>query len=305
MSRACVPSASTPSGITKRVKIAALALFACSAAGGAACGSGGGSDVLPPITGVIVRAESLTTGRGCGRGAEQVFKYAAVLLGQGAAGTYDRFIAGNVYDCFADGLFVDLPASGGAFDYRVHIYAYNEAAYRAAGGDKTVPPKAQTVTELRTTNPTLTTICSAVQIDLVQTLAVCKPLLLGTSGVDLTPAPPLPSKVDLSTATFPGPDGGVLRCDIDYSVVRSRFSITSASGFRGALSEQIETRCGIIDDKGQAATAVISISPAVAPASYVFEVALLGGPTEVKGLATCRAETSPGLTSSAVCKPTP
>ena len=290
------------------LKIALLQGVVLLAAGaaGAACGSGGGADSLPPITGVVVRAESLTTGRGCGRGAEQVFKYAAVLVGRGDNGLFDRFIAGNVYDCFADGLFVDLPASGGAFEYRVQIFAYNEAAFLPASSE--VAAKAQTVTGLRTTSPTYTTTCNAVQLDLVQTLAVCKPLSLGTGGVDTTPVPTTPAQVDLSTASFPGPDGGVLRCDVDYAVVRSRFSVV-VGGKRSALSEPIETRCGIFDDMGKPAFATISVASATAPAHYDFDVALLGTGGSaggvVRGMTTCSAETSPGLTSSAVCKAVP
>lgn len=285
-----------------------VALLAAGAAGAisAACGSAGASDTLPPITGVIVRAESLTTGRGCGRGPEQVFKYAAVLLGKGTT-SYDQFVAGNVYDCFADGLFVDLPASGGAFDYKLQIYAYNEAAFTSAGG--TVAAKAQTVTELKTTNPTFTTTCNAVQIDLVQTLAVCKPLSLGTAGIDITPVPTAAAQVLLSTGSFAGPDGGVLRCDADYAVVRSRYSVV-IGGKRGALSEPIDTRCGIFDDNGKPAFATITIPSASAPAQYDFDIALItgisgAGTTSVRGETTCTAGTSPGLTSSAVCKPVP
>lgn len=287
-----------------------VALLAAGATGliSAACGSAGASDTLPPITGVIVRAESLTTGRGCGRGPEQVFKYAAVLLGKSSATTFDRFIAGNVYDCFADGLFVDLPASGGSFDYKVQIYAYNEAAFTSAGA-ASLAAKAQTVTDLKTTNPTFTTTCNAVQIDLVQTLAVCKPLSLGTGGIDTTPVPTATAQVVLSTESFAGPDGGVLRCDADYAVVRSRYSVV-IGGKRGALSQPVDTRCGVFDDKGNAGFATITIPSASAPAQYDFDIALVtgvggAGTTSVRGETTCTAGTSPGLTSSAVCKPVP
>jgi len=299
-----VPRAFVPFAL-KIALVQSIALLAAGAAG-AACGSAGGSDTLTPITGVVIRAESLTTGRGCGRGAEQVFKYAAVLLGQTSVDTYDRFIAGNVYDCFADGLFVDVPASGGVFKYKVQIYAYNEAAFGA--GASTIAAKAQTVTELKTTSPTFTTTCDAEQLDLVQTLAVCKPLSLGTAGVNATPVPTAAAQVVLSTASFPGPDGGVLRCDVDYAVVRSRYSVV-IGGKRGALSEPIETRCGIVDNSGPLTYATVTIASASAPAQYDLDVALLGtggaAGGNLRGETTCTAATSPGLTSSAVCKPVP
>ena len=44
------------------------------ASGPIGCGSSGSADTLPPITGIVVRAETLTAGHGCGTSAQQVFK---------------------------------------------------------------------------------------------------------------------------------------------------------------------------------------------------------------------------------------
>ena len=78
-----------------------------------ACGSSATTTVLLPITGITVRAESLTTELGCGPGDSQIFKYAVVVFGRdpNAFNTFDVYIASNVYDCFSDGQFVDLPPS--------------------------------------------------------------------------------------------------------------------------------------------------------------------------------------------------
>src|SRR3954471_2972887 len=53
----------------------------CAVLFGLACSGTTSSDVIPPITGIVVRAETLTTGRGCVRAPGQVFKYAAVAYG--------------------------------------------------------------------------------------------------------------------------------------------------------------------------------------------------------------------------------
>jgi hypothetical protein len=264
-----------------------------------ACGTGSGSDSLPPITGVVVRAESLTTGRGCGRGATQIFKYAAVVSGRGAGGAFDQFVAGNVYDCFTDGLFVDLPITGGGFDFRVQVFAYNEAAYRAAGDQQVRFGASGSPASLLATNPTLTTTCAAQQVELVQSLAFCKPLVVGTAGLD-EPAgaakPAATATVELSFATFAGPEGGTLTCDAQFARVRSRF------GVGGAFGDPSEVRCSNLGPTGLE-PAKLRIDPAAAPASYVIEVALLQADGTVTGQTTCRAETSPGLQSVAVCNP--
>jgi hypothetical protein len=262
-----------------------------------ACSGTGTSDTLSPITGVTIRAESLTVGRGCGRGTTQIFKYAVVLLGRNpsSAGTFDAFVAGNVYDCFSDAQFVSLPPSANSFEYEVQVYAYNEAAYQAAGGDAAVKAAAQNPTALPRTNPTLTTTCTAQQIQDVQSLAVCKPFAAGTGGVG-TPAQP--ATVVLSAGTFPRGDSGTAICNTDYVTVRYR------SGPGDSRGESTETPCSHVT-AGGVEPITIAISPAAAPASYTIEIALLRSDGTVFGQTTCGAETSPGITSSAVCKPIP
>lgn len=257
---------------------------------GLACSGTSASDTIVPITGVTIRAETLTNGRGCGRGATQIFKYAAVVLGKNPTSPeFDVVLAGNVYDCFSDGQFVELPASGGTFDYAIRVFAYNEAAFLAAG-DAQVRTAVGNPTALPATNPTFTTTCSAVQLEFVQSLAVCQQLVVGVSGAGAAPA-----TVVLGATTFPGPEGGVVTCETDFTSVRFR-SVVS-----GITSDITEARCATLTPSFQPYT--ITVSPAAAPASYVIEVALLRGDASVLGQTTCGAETSPGLTSTAVCKP--
>lgn len=266
--------------------LAACALAAASVAP-LSCSSSSGSDSLPPITGITVRAETLIAGRGCGRAPTQIFKYAAVVLGRnpGDPSKFDALVAGNVYDCFADGQFVDLPPSADSYEYDVQVYAYNEAAYRAAG-DAEVHAATRDPSRFPRTNPTLTTTCTALQIANVQTLAVCKPFPAGTGSIAL------------STASFALQEGGTVRCNTDYETVRYRPSSGDSFGAAG------EARCSQAVDGGTEPV-TITIAPVTAPASYLVEVALLRADGTLLGETTCTAETSAGATSAASCKPIP
>lgn len=296
-------------------------LFVGFVAGIIACGSSASSDTLVPITGIVVRAETLTTGRGCGIAPTQVFKYVAVVFGVNPADAnkagvdqrHDEFVAANVYDCFTDGLFVDLPVSGGSTTYEVQVFAYNKAAYDIARGDpargdelKGIATRLQVnrsalvndggpadriaimqdLERLKATNPTYTTKCNALEIQSVQSLAICDPLAVGGEGLGVKAAP---ATITLSAASFTTAKGTVVRCNEDYTTVKYR------SGPSGVFGAATDAPC----------TSAITISPAAAPASWVIEVALIRSDMMVLGQTTCGAETSPGLTSPAVCKPIP
>lgn len=290
------------------------------------CGSSGSTDTLPPITGIVVRAETLTAGHGCGTNASQVFKYLVVVYGANPADTnvptkrYDEFLAASTYDCFADGQFVELPVSGGSAQYKLQVYVYNSAAYAAAGGDSGLKSLTATLEGLRArvpadggaggeadraairaelaklpgTNPTFSTTCDATQLPDVQSLAVCQPLSGGATGVGVVGS--TPATVVLPTASFPSSDGGTVACEDQYTSVRYRII---ASGIAG---EPAESRCNVLASGGLQPF-VITVSPAAAPASYAFELALLRSDGTVFATTTCRADTSPGLTSTAACKP--
>lgn len=275
---------------------AALALLASGASGaaGLGCGSSAATTILVPITGVTVRAESITSGLGCGRGSTQLFKYAVVVFGPNpmALGSFDTPLASNVYDCFSDGLFVNLPATAGNTDYRLSVYAYNAQAYEAATDAKIRAALAgANAATLAATSPTFTTTCSATEVPDVQSLAVCQPLVAGAGGVG---APVMPATVTLSASSFATGDGGTATCDIDYTKVRYR-----AKPSRGDAGAITDVACDQVPSTG------IAISPVVAPATYSIEVALLRADGNAFGQTTCSADTSPGLISSAVCRPLP
>ncbi len=249
------------------------------------CSGTSASDTLTPITGITVRAETLTASRGCGRGPTQVFKYAVAVLGRnpGQLSSFDVKIAGGVYDCFTDAQFVNLPSSGGSFDYSLQVFAYNEAAFTKAGEDK-VKAAAVNPTDLPSTNPTLTTTCTAQEFDQVQSLAACDPLAPGSAGVGITSQP---ASVELPVTSFSTTAGGTVVCGASYTMVRYR---ADANGTPGTTTD---ARCN----------GTITLSPAVAPASYAIAVALLRSDGTVLGQTTCGADTSPGLISTATCQP--
>lgn len=304
--------------------LASLAVLALAAAF-LACSGTGGTAGLPPTTGVVIRAETLTSGRGCGREPTQLFKYAAVVFGltPGAdpqrSESYGVPVAGNLYDCFADGTFIELPETGGSFQYRIEIYAFNQVAFAreaariaAAGTD---------VAALREAAPTWTTQCSALQLEDVESLAVCEPLALGLAGLGgATP----PAAVVLGTGNFPGADGGAFRCvaldagmeaGADAAVDASADAAADAgldAGEGGAPTPAIGFAAVRVDYRAGdrspetaqiACPETFAIRPAEAPSRYTLDVVLLDEADAAVGATRCTAVTSPGVESSASCAP--
>lgn len=284
-----------------RARLLFLAVFPLLAVA-AACSGTGTTDTQSPITGVTVRADSLTVGRGCGRGTTQIFKYAVVVLGLTTPATptapakVDTFIAGGIYDCFSDAQFVSLPPSAQSFQYDVNVYAYNEAAFNDASTTTGISPTAQGWTTLPQTNPTFTTKCLTEQIPGVQSLASCKPVAPGVAGLEMTVAD---ATVELSAASFDRVGGGKATCNVDYTTVAYR-SGTDPNNL-GAITT---APCSRTTDGG-VEPLTIKVSPAVAPAKYTIEVGLVRSDMTALGQTTCGAETKPGQTSAATCAPIP
>ena len=151
-------------------------------------------------------------------------------------------------------------------------------------------------TTLPLTNPTYTTTCSATEYGDVQSLAACKPLALGASAIG---TPPPPATVTLGAGSFPLGDSGVASCDREYATVRYRATPMGGAGTPGPITD---VRCSALTKNGVEAV-TIAISPAVAPSTYRVEVALLRADGKSFGQTICTAETSPSLSSSAVCQP--
>jgi hypothetical protein len=302
-------------------------LSACVAAASiAACSSTGSSAGVPPITGIVVRAETITNARGCGAANNQVFRYAAVVYGYDGQAKNESEVpdhltvprTANVFDCFTDGTFVQLSPVNGRLDFRVDVFVYNEPAYQAQKGtvDRATapepapwdpdagpppPPPALAVKQsLESSLPTWTTTCFATQLQDVTVLAVCDPLAAGQSGIrGRAPADggaPTASVV-LPLGAFPLVDGGALRCDDQFVKVRARARKSSKVG------EPADLRCSKVGPEGTLVPTTFEVNPADAPATYAIDVALFRQDDSLVGQTVCRAVTSPGLTSSAVCDP--
>jgi hypothetical protein len=115
-----------------------LAALALAVAAGAALASSGActsdTTTLPytPITGIIIRAQNLVSGVGCGTGDGQVYRYVATLtyaLSSAQSDACAGYALTNVFDCFADGAFENLPNGCGTATYQIDIYAYTAAGY--------------------------------------------------------------------------------------------------------------------------------------------------------------------------------
>ncbi|MDF2696450.1 MAG: hypothetical protein K0S65_4833 [Labilithrix sp.] len=207
-----------------------LALVTLLVAGALASCSSSSSTGLTPTTGILIRAETLTSGRGCGPDSTQLFKYVAIVFqydGGDASdrGSYTSVHTTNVFDCYTDGAFISLPPSvGGNSSFRLEVFAYNREAYEATRATideardlgRRDPAKLAALstfsTTLReTTTPTWTTECTATQQPDVQALASCDPLSVGLGGL-ISGGGAGPTAITLDTAQFRLANGRLATC---------------------------------------------------------------------------------------------
>lgn len=270
--------------------LAASAALAAAAAA-AACGATATATGVTPITGIVIRSESLVRGFGCGTAPHQVRKYVAAVASDDAKSAY---LYGNVFDCFADGVFstIPLPVSGNP-SFTVLILALNaddyaaqranvDAIVGAPQGDPTNPVPVGRVT------PTWSTTCHATQQANIAVLAVCDPLAspgagAGDAGADADADAAPSTRIQLETASFPRAEGGSFVCGTDYTTVR-------------ALFDQFPMQTGAIT-----CPAPLVIDPAKPNVTYHLDVSLTKGIATV-GLATgCTATTVQGQTTVPTC----
>lgn len=278
---------------------------------------------LPPVTGIIVRADTLIAGKGCGRGPTQVLKYAVLV---NAAPDRSQPVTANLFDCFTDGIFISVP--GGDRVFYLDVFAYNEPAFAAKGAD------IQRLVELDKTSPTWTTTCTATQQQNVQTLANCEPLTPGLGGLTTS------TQIALETARFTLPDGRVALCaDADAGVPDASIDAESQDagdldasaeaavdgGEDATVDAAVDAAEGGAHDAGPPvsfSTGIvrIRIGPQILkqadfrcpnlfvtdvtshePLRYEVDVGLLDPSGQPVGQLTCSATTQPGQTSTAVC----
>ena len=113
-----------------------------------------------------------------------------------------RLVAAQIYDCFADGTFVNLTGTGGdasdALVFTVQIYAWNQQSYTAnyaaiASNVTTVNAAAAAdggyiADPFLATPATWTTSCEATQTTNIEQVAVCQPLVPEATAQPPTPA---------------------------------------------------------------------------------------------------------------------
>ena len=306
-----------------------------------ACSSTDAISVVAPITGVIIRAESLTAGLGCGTSAPQVYKYVALAYGYDGrtdAGDFDgaftQPVAASVFDCFSDGTFVQLPQTNGSFRYRIELYIYVEPAYQRARS-VVDPISVATVTpvfdpalkgRLLATNPTWTTQCTATQQDLVEVLAICDPFTANEAGGA--------SVIQIPTGAFARADGGSIGCgttdggviaptdagdagdasddaagDAEAGVDAGDASVIDAGAPAPTYSKvRVRARIGqevVGSTVDVACPQAFLLSPASALTSYTFDVGLIDDTGKTTGSTTCSGAAEPGSVATATCAPVP
>jgi hypothetical protein len=157
-----------------------------------ACASSAATTAFTPITGVLVRSDSLVTGHGCGTADTQVFKYAIVLttpdhlasakIVSTSASSSDSqtYYPAAIQDCFSDAEFRGLPTT----DYGLIVYAYNARDYAAVASSLPNPPNPQTdyFDTFGKAPHTWSTTCTATQQANIEVLAVCQPLNAGAAA---------------------------------------------------------------------------------------------------------------------------
>jgi hypothetical protein len=287
-------------------------------AGFVACSGSGSTTGIPPITGIVIRAETLTTGRGCGQGPDQLFKYAAIVYGYtegpvDVKGSYRTAVTAGVYDCFADGTFVELPETGGSFTYRLEVFAYSEPAYNAARA--TIEGAGTNGDAYRSANPTWTTVCTATQQANVQALAVCDPLVSGIA----------PATVILRTGAFSrasgvisvcarsiidggldGGDGGDAEADsgdLDAGDAGGDAGTSTGINF---VTVRVTARANgsqVVPDTSVACPDTFVIPNATPGAAYEMDVTLLDGIGASVGTTKCAAQAVAGTETAATCTP--
>ena len=153
--------------------LASSSIFAGSLTG---CTNGDSGLPYTPITGVEIDASQLVAGRGCGTGAGQIYKYAALLTYDDEAGPESFAAYSGVFDCFTNGIFSNLqPDDAGSTSFLLQVYAFNQASYPAALDNLAVAYDAGAVEDL-TASANWTTTCTASQSSGVTVVALCQPL---------------------------------------------------------------------------------------------------------------------------------
>jgi hypothetical protein len=111
-------------------RLLALTLAGSLVAGGVMGVAGCPSTTTPatyvPQTGITISSLDLLGGLQCGMGPDQVYKYTAVVWRAVDAGPTGSPIFSNVWDCFTNGIFQNLPADPrGSTSFYIRVFGYS------------------------------------------------------------------------------------------------------------------------------------------------------------------------------------
>ncbi len=210
-----------------------VALAGITSVVGVACTTDTDAGSITPITGIAIRADSLVAGFGCGTAPGQIYKYAAVVTYAvdagpvcAEAGTADVFT--GLFDCYADGVFPNLPAcSTGSQAFQLDVYAYNQATYAAADTNGQLESEAlnnpAAFAQLVAATATWTTTCEATQQANVEILAVCAPLVqnpnfvppVDDAGTDAASDADVDGGIDAMSDAMSDADDAAIDGDVD------------------------------------------------------------------------------------------
>lgn len=153
------------------------------ALGAAGCNSASNPESYTPITGIEIEPSSLLQGLQCGTGPNDLYQYVAVVWDDVNGGPSAQPLASNVFDCFATGVFENLPTEdGGPKEYFLRIFGYSQASLPAnlmcpgglALGGGVCP--AEDASFAAESKAQWVTTCNATQQPGVPVIAVCQPL---------------------------------------------------------------------------------------------------------------------------------
>jgi hypothetical protein len=169
--------------VTRAMCLASRWAAAIAAACGiVACNSAASPESYTPITGIEIQPSTLLQDIQCGSGPDEVYQYVAVVWDEVDGGPYRQPIASNVFDCFATGIFENLPSSdSGSQEFFLRLFGYSQASLPAnltcpegLGLDGGICP-AQNPSLAEAGNAQWTTTCNATQQQGIPVLAVCQP----------------------------------------------------------------------------------------------------------------------------------
>lgn len=296
-----------------RLRIIAFVCLLAAAAGLglSACDDTGSGAGLPPITGILVRADLLFSDIGCGREPGEAYKYTAHVFR--ADGT---FVAASLTDCYVDANFVNLGnAAAGPEDYIVQIAVFDRVAFEAQ--QASIEASRETPDGLKNVQLTFRSRCFATQRKDVLAVAACDPLRSGGTGTlrletasfgGESPLAPTDAGADAddggddagdagddasadAAPTDAGPmpaidAGPVLTCGVDYDTVQ--VTVPSPTG---------PTDAGRV-----ACPETVRTPPLSAPATISLDVELSQAGTP-RAQVRCQGKTTPGFELEARCAP--